>query len=340
MFGKFIASVIGIVMVVGVVIGLIVGIEALTSFDSTQGGQVAIVRNGGPFDNHKIRQVIPPASGRTYVGIMSSVHKYPTQQRFYTISSDPNQSDVGGVDVVQVPTSDGIEVGMEGTLYFDFNTDPTNNYQVLKDFDQQFGTRTFQLRGTNTSYHPYDGDNGIKAFEDRIMRPIVDNDMRQQINSFRCEQLVSSCALILNPGNVQAAAKNATTNNNTANIAQVQQSIESSLKNDIDQTLGQNYIVNIQFRISRITLPGVVQDQINSALAAYGKVSQTNAEVAQQVAQAQGQVKVAEAQASAQRAKQSGYAACPACAIQDELKSLPPNITTYAPGAANSIAIH
>lgn len=116
MFGKFIASVIGIVMVVGVVIGLIVGIEALTSFDSTQGGQVAIVRNGGPFDNHKIRQVIPPASGRTYVGIMSSVHKYPTQQRFYTISSDPNQSDVGGVDVVQVPTSDGIEVGMEGTL--------------------------------------------------------------------------------------------------------------------------------------------------------------------------------------------------------------------------------
>lgn len=345
MFGRFIAGAIAVVVVIAAFIGLIVGIEALSSYNSTQGGQVAVVRNGGPFDNHRIRQVIPPSSGRTYTGISSSVHIYPTQQRFYTISSDANQSDTGGVDVVQVPTADGIEVGMEGTLYFEFNTDctpcgdPAKSYAVLRAFDTQFGTRTFTERGTNNAYHPYDGDNGIKAFEDRIMRPIVDNDLRQEIGQFRCEQLVSSCALILNPGNVAAAATKAAGNNNTANIQAVQSAIESSLKADIDSTLGQNYLTNVQFRLSRVILPGVVQDQINNALAAYGKVSQTNAEVAQQVAQAAGQAKIAKEQADAQVQKQRGYNACPACAQQDILAKLPQSLLVLGQGSGVNLNV-
>lgn len=57
------------------------------------GGEVAVVRNGGPFDNHRIRQVIDPGSSITYVGMYSSTHKYPAQQRFYTITSVPHAGD-------------------------------------------------------------------------------------------------------------------------------------------------------------------------------------------------------------------------------------------------------
>jgi hypothetical protein len=38
---------------------------------------VAVVRHGGWFDNKRIRQVIGPGSGLTWIGFWSTMHRYP-----------------------------------------------------------------------------------------------------------------------------------------------------------------------------------------------------------------------------------------------------------------------
>ena len=169
------------------------------AFERTSGGEVAVVRNGGLFDNNKIRQIIEPGSGLTWIGWWSNVHKYPAQQRFYTITSDSGRGDRTGVDVVTVPSSDGVNMGIEGTLYFTLNLD----HATLRRFDDKFGTRKFTGADGKARY-AYDGDGGWSGFLDQIVRPVIDNDLRTQVNSFRCAELVSSCSLVQN--NTRAAS--------------------------------------------------------------------------------------------------------------------------------------
>jgi len=85
-----IGAAVGVLVVIAAITGVVM---VATGFDKTQGGEVAVVRNGGPLDNHKIRQVIEPASSLTWTGLWSSSHKYPAQQRFYTITSDSGRGD-------------------------------------------------------------------------------------------------------------------------------------------------------------------------------------------------------------------------------------------------------
>ncbi|EFC86513.1 SPFH domain-containing protein [Parafrankia sp. EUN1f] len=308
---------------------LVLGFSALGSFDRTNGGEVAVVRNGGPLDNHRIRQVIQPASGRVWVGLYSDVHKYPAQQRFYTITANEGQGDRPDHEVVRVPSKDGVEMGIEGTLYFSLNTDP----DVLRTFDDKFGTRKFRLLSDGRQYAPYDGDNGWSAFLDTIIRPVIDNDLREQINTFDCAQLVSSCALVqlganqaVNPDSVTGTTPTGPVESSNGNIAAVQKAINESLARDLESTLGEAFLVDLKFNLVRITLPTQVQEAVNKAQAAFAGVSEAQARVAQ-----------ARADAEANKIHQSGYAACPACAAIDELKAIPPNVTTFAPGAGFAI---
>jgi regulator of protease activity HflC (stomatin/prohibitin superfamily) len=253
---------------------------------------VAVVRNGGMFDNNRIRQVIDPASGLTYTGMWSHVHKYPAQQRFYTITSNNGNGDRPGVDVVHTPTSDGVDVGI--------------------------GTRKF--RGLDGSARfAWQGDDGWSGFVDQVVRPVIDNDLREQINSYRCAELVSSCVLVQNGGSQQKVSANGQSNN--GNIAKVQQAINSSLSADLTQTLGGDFITGIHFNLVRITLPDKVQNAVNDAQAAFAQVTQAQAKVQQ-----------AKADALANREREHGYRDCPACAQIDTLKAIPANVTTFAPG--------
>ena len=309
------------------VVGLVVLIGLFHGLTKTTGGEVAVVRNGGPFDNHRIRQVIQPASSLTWMGWWSSPHKYPAQQRFYTITSDAGRGDRPGVDVVHTPTSDGVNVGIEGTIYFTLNLDS----QALRAFDNKFGTRKFRgLDGRLRS--AYDGDDGWSGFLDQIVRPVVDNDLREQINSFRCSELVSSCALVQNAGSPGTATSPGGSTSglggksNNGNIAKVQQSINSSLGVDLRQTLGGDFFTGIRFNLVRITLPSKLQGAVDDAQAAFA-----------QVTQAQARVQSAKADAEANRIRQRGYQDCPACARIDELKAIPSSVQTYAPGAGFAV---
>jgi uncharacterized membrane protein YqiK len=313
------------VIVLLVVVGIPTTIGVFGGLAKTSGGEVAVVRNGGWFDNNQVRQVIQPGSGVTWIGFWSNMHRYPSQQRFYTITSRNNGGERTGVDVVNVPSSDGVSMGIEGTFYFALNLDEN----TLRQFDDKFGTR--QFRGADgTMRNAWDGDEGWSSFLDQIIRPVIDNDLRQEVNNFRCAELVSSCALVQNQtaGGQVAPPVNVNGQANNSNIAKVQDAVNRSFAQDIKNTLGGEFLTSIHFNLSKVTLPDSVQKAVDDAQAAYAKVSEAQARVVQ-----------AQADADANKKRQEGYNACPACAQIDIMKAIPPNVTVYAPGTAATVPL-
>jgi regulator of protease activity HflC (stomatin/prohibitin superfamily) len=310
------------VVTVVALIGVVAVVSVVSGFAKTQGGEVAVIRNGGPLDNHKVRQVIEPASALTWTGLFSTAHKYPAQQRFYTITSDAGRGDRSGVDVENDATADGVEVGVEGTVYFTLNTDEN----TLKQFDDKYGTREY-LGQDGVMRHAYGDDQGWSSFLDQIVRPVISNDLREQIGDFRCSELQASCALVQNSnGNVVKTPADGSGNQSNFNITKIQDSINTSLEQDLQSTLGGNYIVGVKFNLAKISLPQQLQTAINSAQAAFAAVTEAQARVAS-----------AKADADANAQRERGYRNCPACATIDTLKAIPPNVTTFAPGAGFAI---
>lgn len=311
-----------IVAVVAVITGVAALIGTLAAWDSTTAGDVAVIRNGGPFSNSNIRGHIDPASGLTWTGIWSTTHHYPAQQQYYTISANPGQGAVLGVDTVTVPSSDGVNLALQGTLYYQLNWADTS---VLDKFDDKFGTRSYPTPNGG-SLRAYDGTDGWNAFVGEVIRPILNNDLRQQIGDFNCVDLVSSCALVANATNIAQQAHPASGVSNSQNITRVEGAIDTNLTADLNATLGGPYFTNIRFNLSQVDLPSAVQDQVDQAQAAYAAVSQARAQQEQATIQAQ-----------ANQIKQQGYSRCPACAEIDIMKAIPPSITTFAPGAGFAI---
>lgn len=243
-------------------------------------GHVGVVRNGGPLDDKNIRQVLQPGQSLTWTGWLSEdPHPYPASnvQRFYTIVTDTSRGDRQGVDVVQVPTRDGVQVGIEGTLYFKFVGE--SNERLLRRFDNDFGTRTFPSVEGGERLYPWQGDEGFAAMLDTILRPVINNDIREQVGQKRCAELVSSCALISR--GEQAAVPVNDEENSNANLQAIQQAINQSLVRDIEATLGAGYFIDVRFTLSRVTLPEGVQQAIDTAQSAFAEVSRARARVRQ-----------------------------------------------------------
>ena len=322
--GRYVLPLLGAGLAVALAL-LVTLIGLFSGFDKTSGGEIGVVRNGGWFDNNLIRQVIQPGSELTWTGLWSSTHKYPAQQRFYTVTADASRGDRTGVDVIHTPSSDGVDMGIEGTIYFTLNLDPDS----IKAFDDKFGTR--QFRGIDGELrHAYGSDEGWSTFLDAIVRPVIENDLRIQINNFRCAELVSSCALVQN-GTQNAPVINPPVNGgqqNNTNIAKVQDAVNTSLPRDLKDMLRGDFFEGIRFNLARVTLPANVQEAVNKAQAAYAAVSEAQAKVQQ-----------ATAEAAANKKRQEGYNACPACAQIDIIKALPPGLTTYAPGGTAAVPL-
>lgn len=310
---------VGCLVAGGVICGIIFGAGTITSMKSTSAGEVGVVRNGAPWSNKNVKEILQPGHAATYIGWWSNYHTYPATQSSYTITDDPSEGDQPGVDVISVPSSDGVQMGIQGTLYFTLNTDP----KVLTEFDDKFGTRSFTYGGK--SANAYDGTEGWGIFMNAMIRPVINNAVREQVANERCADLVSSCALVQNNGQNITPGTLPSGNNS---ITKVQDAINNTLATDINNTLGGNYLTGIRFTFNKVDLPANVQSAVNDAQAAYAEVSKTQAQIA-----------IAKAQADANAAKQQGYTACPACAEQDILKALPPSVTVFAPGAGTGLPL-
>ena len=301
-------------VVAGVVAAIVFAIFAFSGFGlaSMDAGHVGVVRNGGPLDDKDIRQILQPAQSLTWTGWLSEdPHPYPASnvQRFYTITSDPRGGDRAGVDVVQVPTRDGVQVGIEATLFFNFVGE--SNPQLLRQFDSNFGTRTFPVQERDGErLSPWEGDDGFAAMLDTVLRPVINNDLRQEVGQFRCAQLVSSCALVAQ--GQRAGAGTPSEEDSNANLQEIQEKINTSLAEDIQRTLGAAYFPNIRFNLSRVTLPANVQTAIDQAQSAFADVSKSRARVRQ-----------AEFQNQANRLLARTYRESPELAQIEAIKSIP-----------------
>jgi hypothetical protein len=99
-------------------------------------GEVGVIRNGKAwywpfdwFDNHKIRGIVANGSGNTWTGLGSDVHYYPvaTQQRFFRLATCGDDICPGADGPsITVPTSDGVEVTISGTFFFNTAFDGTD----------------------------------------------------------------------------------------------------------------------------------------------------------------------------------------------------------------------
>jgi hypothetical protein len=296
---------------------VIPGIAFATGYTKADGGHVIVVRNGGPFDDNSIRQVIQPNSGLTSTGLFSAQHPYPSTQRNFKVSGAKNAD---SNEVINVPTKDGVLVGVEGTFYFDVNY---NDEKVMRAFDDKFGTRTYPTPDGSSTY-AWDGDAGWSAFLEFTLGNLVQNVLRQEIGNVECSDLVASCSLAAN-SSAQAAAIDPKANGNRT-ISQVQQAVNDGFTQDVDSVLAVPILIHPRFVLSKVDLPSNVQDAINKAQAAFAGVTESQAALQR-----------AQIDAKANAARQSGYNSCPTCAQIDILKALPPGLTTYAPGQAFAV---
>jgi len=304
-----------VALAIGVVVLLVAvvpGLAYVTGYTKADGGHVVVVRNGGPFDDNSIRQVIEPNSGLTSTGMFSAEHPYPSTQRNFKVSGAKNAD---SNEVINVPSKDGVLVGVEGTFYFDVNF---NDEKVMRAFDDKYGTRTYPAPG-GTAMYAWQGDEGWSAFLEFTLGNLVQNVLRQEIGNVECADLVASCSLAAN-SSAQAAAIDPKANGNQT-ISQVQQAVNDAFTQDVDTVLGVPILIHPRFVLSKVDLPANVQDAINKAQAAFAGVTESQAALQR-----------AQIDAKANAARQSGYNSCPTCAQIDILKSLPSGLTTYAPG--------
>jgi SPFH domain / Band 7 family len=331
------ALTVGFLVAVTAIVGLIFGIIGLGSFSRTDGGTAMVIRNGGPFDSQDIRQVLPPASPRTFTGMFSEEHPYPAQQRFYDIV--PAGDDTPGVNAYRTPTSDGVDVGLSARLNFRLNTTES----VLRAFDDAYGTRAYQVPGTDQRLAVWEGDAGFGAFLDVIIKPVLEETLRQQIGTVDCTELQASCALVQNstPGQLADAAAAGQGANNAEVLQRIQSNVQTALATNINRALGGDYLTNISFSLTGVDLPHQLRERIEAAQAEFAGASAAQARLNQ-----------ARLDADANAERQRGYLACPVCAQIDLVREQGEaqrkanealqgsGVTVYAPGTNTGIDVN
>ncbi|MDX6408322.1 MAG: hypothetical protein QOE13_1393 [Gaiellaceae bacterium] len=278
-------------------------------------GYVGVVRNGGPLDARTIRQVLMPGQKLTWIGMFSEhPHSYPASNvnRTYSVTSDPKRGSRPGVDVVTVPTKDGVQVGIEATVFMRFVGE--RNLAVLKQFDVSYGTRRFPTADRTRSLYPWEGDDGFSTWLDNLFRPVLDYNLRREIGRFDCAELVASCALV-SSGRASADVS-ANIPKTTADAGAIADRISATLNRDLAKTIGQPYLWNIRMRIARVTLPKSVQAAVDDTQAKYVEVNGAKAELKQAAYQTQ-----------RNRILGDAYNNSPALANIDAIKALPKQAT-------------
>jgi hypothetical protein len=303
-----------VVAVVVVLLGVI--IWASNSFTSTDPGYVGLPRNGGPFDNTHLQTdadgnpvVVPQGSGLTNIGFASTLRQYPTNGRWWTI--DPDGGDTN--QAVDVPTKDGVNVGVTGQFNFQQNLDP----KVLAEFDEKFGSRTFTDPSGNAVKVSDGTDAGYNAFLSAFLSNTVNNALRTEMSGVLCKDVISSCALVQN--GATSVDLNA---NNQGTITAIQNAVNANFERALNAQLGGPYLTNVTFNLAKVSLPGDLQAAVGRAQAAFAQVSE-----------AQARVQSAMADAQATQAKSQAYQNCPGCLQLDLQKAQGDALAKLQPGA-------
>lgn len=295
---RFLILGIVVVLFIGVFGALIGGCSSLNRPGPTE---VALIRNGGPLDDKSIREVRSPNSAYAVSGLFSEPRMYIAgcEQRYYSVGSDPSLGgEAGANSFIEVPTRDGVEVGIDAQILF--RTAFTNracdvteeSEALLRSFDERFGNRTFETPGGDSA-KVWEGTAGWEAFLDRMVRPIVENAFREEIGSVNCADLISSCALVQSSGEVDLAAL--AERDNSGNFNRIQKNVQAQIDSGVLRALGEEYLRGFRVQLTKVTLPKDVQVAINQAQASFAQIAESRAQKVQAQYQAEANERLAAA---------------------------------------------
>jgi regulator of protease activity HflC (stomatin/prohibitin superfamily) len=314
-----------------VAIAVAVGLAALVvlvfgagGFKSVPPGDICVVQEGGPLDGRGVKDVRQPSTGVAFIGTFNSQRCFPATERNYVLSADPQTTDAEAVDFFETPSSDAVQVRIEGQALFRLST----NEKVVEQFYRRFGVRTFN------GLHPYDGNEGWTAFLNVQFRPILENALREAIGQYRCVELNNTCAYVQDPNAAARGVDEAA--DNVQNLAEVQTKIAETFQKDLTDTLGGPFFEGIRFRLVQVRFDPELQKSIVRATAARADVATKRLEAQQKVETAIGDRRVAEQKARAIRATRNAYRDNPAQARIDGIRALPQNLQALG-GNLNSI---
>lgn len=295
---------------------LILGVNWVTSFDAPKPGYVGVCQTGGPIEGDQgTCGVLQPGTGKRNLGLSNNLREFPATQRFYLIG----QGGDGGQKQITLPTSDGINVDIQGQAMFTLNLDE----ETLLDFYKKYGTRTFGGK------YVWDGDNGFEQFLDKQFRPVLESALREEILNYKCADLNPGCARLAQveqDSNKTAKDKGKTTvidkgeaaNRNLTTIAN---NIAKKLDTDLKATLNGTFFTGVRFKISRVTLGGL-QAEVNKANAASLRVATAEADGRADLEKAKALRLAKEEEAKGIRALNSAYANSRAKAEIDKWKAI------------------
>lgn len=324
-----VAGVAAVGVIIAAIVGLVLAWGYVSGLSKASGGEVIVVRNGGLFDDNSFQQVIQPNSGITSTGLWSENHIYPASQRFFRVGPEGTAD---SQEVINVPTRDGVSLGVEGTWYFELNTDEA----VLKAFDDKFGTRTYDV-GNGERLPAWSEDpRGWGAFLDSTFSTVAQNSSRQSIGGNSCAELIPSCILVQSQNgavaDVSAEQLEAAATTSDSALLTVQKTMADNFVREANEILGEGVLKNVQFSLTRMTLPQNLQDAITRSL-------ETQTDSNAKINAAKATETQAQAEANANVTRQNGYNACPVCGEIELRKSIPTNITVWAPGADATVPV-
>jgi hypothetical protein len=303
------ATLLGGMLVVGIVIAFICGVGFLMSIKGTDSGQVCVVREGGFFDGRGIAEVRQPGQGPKPIGIWNHQDCLPSSERDSNdvLASDP-----------KFPTRDAVQVIADGQVLFSLTTDPA----LVTKFYLDYGRRKWGGESITS-------DKGwLNFLQQRFAPPILDA-YRQTLGKNDCTPLNNLCQYILDPAKATATPdKNGKVapvekGDTSQNLSKAQADIVAQIKTNLKAAFkGNEYFENIRYQNLRIRFEPEVERQITEAQSLRTQVANASLEAERRTKEAEGATAVSKEQAKQIREKANAYKDNPAQADIDKLRAL------------------